>query len=46
MTGFHKRKKKRRKEAQKQIEEKVRLKRIALRKKVSLLSVSVLTIPE
>ncbi|KAJ6848345.1 ribosomal RNA-processing protein 17 [Iris pallida] len=33
VTGFHKRKKKRRKEAQKQLEEKVRLKRIAARKK-------------
>ncbi|KAJ6811009.1 ribosomal RNA-processing protein 17 [Iris pallida] len=33
VTGFHKRKKKRRKEAQKQIEEKVRLKRIEARKK-------------
>ncbi|KAF3326199.1 ribosomal RNA-processing protein 17 [Carex littledalei] len=33
VTGFHKRKKKRRKEANKQIEEKARLKRIAARKK-------------
>lgn len=42
MTGFHKRKKKRRKEAQKHIEEKERLKRIAVRKKVSFHLVSVL----
>ncbi|XP_064964727.1 uncharacterized protein LOC135612380 [Musa acuminata AAA Group] len=35
VTGFHKRKKKRRKEAQRQLQEKDRLKRIEARKKVS-----------
>lgn len=42
MTGFHKRKKKRRKEANRQIEEKARLKRIAVRKKVGFHLVCVL----
>ncbi|RRT84043.1 hypothetical protein B296_00016017, partial [Ensete ventricosum] len=36
VTGFHKRKKKRRKEAQRQLQEKERLKRIESRKKVCL----------